>query len=156
MPALSAKIEAADPESTEVQTLFAQSDAYMADRYPAESNHQEDAQALRSQNVLLLGAYIDDKLVACGAVKRLHDYGEIKRVFVVGKHRGKGLSRPIMQKLEAHLLEHGIRIARLETGASEPAAIGLYESLGYVERTPFGDYREDPLSVFMEKELTRE
>lgn len=153
------RIEKADPESTEARALFAQSDAYMADRYPAESNHLEDSKALLSKNVLFLGAYINNELAACGAVKQLHDdsdYGEIKRLFVVSKHRGKGLSRLIMQKLEAHLREHGIPFARLETGASEPAALGLYKSLGYVERSPFGNYRHDPLSVFMEKKLTDE
>ncbi|HEV8436640.1 MAG TPA: GNAT family N-acetyltransferase, partial [Methylomirabilota bacterium] len=33
------------------------------------------------------------------------------------------------------------------------AALGLYRAAGYVERGPFGDYRPDPLSVFMEKRL---
>jgi putative acetyltransferase len=39
----------------------------------------------------------------------------------------------------------------LETGIRQPEALGLYERLGFVRRGPFGDYAEDPLSVFMEK-----
>jgi hypothetical protein len=35
----------------------------------------------------------------------------------------------------------------------QPEALGLYRALGYVERRPFGDYKSDPLSVFMEKAL---
>ena len=32
-------------------------------------------------------------------------------------------------------------------------AIDLYKKLGYSEIAPFGDYTEDPLSVFMEKKI---
>lgn len=39
----------------------------------------------------------------------------------------------------------------LETGISQPEALGLYERSGYARRGPFGAYAEDPLSVFMHK-----
>ena len=42
---------------------------------------------------------------------------------------------------------------RLETGIKQDAAIRLYESAGFRRRGPFGSYRDDPLSVFMEKPL---
>jgi putative acetyltransferase len=95
-------------------------------------------------------------LVGCGAVKILADdgrYGELKRVYVLESHRGKGYSKAIMEKLEGHLRAQGIELARLETGISQPEAIGLYRRLGYVEREPFGAYAADPLSLFMEKRL---
>jgi putative acetyltransferase len=41
----------------------------------------------------------------------------------------------------------------LETGPYQHQALGLYERLGYARRGPYGDYRDDPLSVFMEKRL---
>jgi putative acetyltransferase len=31
--------------------------------------------------------------------------------------------------------------------------VGLYRRFGYREREPFGEYRADPLSIFMEKFL---
>ena len=40
---------------------------------------------------------------------------------------------------------------RLEVGVHQPAALHLYRGAGYVERTPFGAYSHDPLSVFMEE-----
>jgi len=128
----------------------------MAALYPSESNHMESVRALALSNVLFLGGYVEGELVACGAVKSLTDdgtYGEIKRVFVLGPHRGKGLSKAIMQRLEEHLKANGIRIARLETGIKQPEALGLYKKLAYIERAPFGTYSSDPLSVFMEKRL---
>jgi len=145
-----------DPLSPEAQSLLAHSDAYMAALYPAESNHLESAEALRQPHVLFVGAHIDGALVGCGAVKTMNDdgtYGEIKRVFVLDAHRGKGLSKAIMQTLEAHLTASGVGLARLETGIHQPEALGLYEKLGYVAREPFGGYAPDPLSLFMEKQL---
>ena len=58
-----------------------------------------------------------------------------------------------MSHLEEHLLKSGIKIARLETGIKQPEALRLYRKLGYLERSPFASYHEDPLSIFMEKEL---
>ena len=149
-------IEPLNPNSEAAQALIASSDAYMEALYPSESNHLESVQALALSNVLFLGGYVEGELVACGAVKSLADddtYGEIKRVFVLESHRGKGLSKAIMQHLEEHLKANGIRIARLETGIKQPEALGLYRKLAYIERGPFGTYSSDPLSVFMEKRL---
>ena len=150
------RIEPTDPESDGARALIALSDAYMTTLYPAESNHLESASALKAPNVLFLGCFLQDQMVGCGAVKILSNdgrYGELKRVFVLESHRGKGYSKAIMEKLEGHLKSSGIALARLETGISQPEALGLYKRLGYVERAPFGAYVEDPLSVFMEKRL---
>jgi putative acetyltransferase len=150
------RIEPTDPESDSAQALIAMSDTYMTALYPAESNHLESASALKAPNVLFLGCFLQDQLVGCGAVKILSDdgrYGELKRVFVLESHRGKGYSKAIMEKLEGHLKTSGIALARLETGIRQPEALGLYKRLGYVERAPFGAYVEDPLSVFLEKRL---
>ena len=128
----------------------------MESLYPSESNHLESAAALTSPNVAFFGGYIDGELVACGAVKILDDdgrYGEIKRVFVVEEHRGKGLSKAVVACLERYLKESNIALACLETGIKQLEALGLYGSLGYAVREPFGGYAPDPLSVFMEKTL---
>ena len=149
-------IEALDPLSAPAAHLLALSDAYMASLYPAESNHMESPSALALPNVLFLGAYLDGELAGCGAVKLMHDdgsYGEIKRVYVLDAFRGRGVSKQLMHALEAHLVEQQIPLARLETGISQPEALGLYEKLGYQYRAPFGSYLLDPLSVFMEKRL---
>jgi putative acetyltransferase len=146
-----------DPHDTAAAALLAQSDAYMAALYPAESNHMESAASLTQPHVLFLGAWLDGTLAGCGAAKRMRDeagdYGEIKRVFVPPAFRGHGIARALMSGLEAHLREHGIALARLETGVSQPEALGLYRALGYVIRGPFGAYPPDPYSVFMEKRL---
>jgi len=145
-----------DPHTEAAGKLLALSDALMASLYPAESNHMEGPQALASDNVVFVGGYVDGELVGCGAIKKMDDdahYGEIKRVFVLEQHRGRGYSKKIMQHLEGELRAAGIPLARLETGNKQPEALALYQKLGYVERTPFGKYQPDPLSIFMEKRL---
>ena len=129
-------IEPLNPESAAAQLLIAKSDAYMTALYPSESNHLESVQALKLSTVFFLGGHIDGELDACGAAKTLTDdgrYGEIKRVFVLDHHRGKGLSKAIMERLETHLRATGVTIARLETGIKQPEALGLYRKIGYVD-----------------------
>ena len=149
-------IEYLNPDSPEVQTLLAVSDAYYVNLYPAESNHLESSDDLKKPNVLFVGCRIDGELVASGAAKIMQDDGsfaEIKRVFVVDDHRGKGLSSKVMCFLETELQSRGVSLFRLETGIKQPEALGLYRKLGYLERGPFGSYRADSYSVFMEKQV---
>ena len=148
------QIEALDPAAVEVQALIAASDAFYDGLYPEESNHLEARDDLDKSNVLFFGCRVDGKLVASGAAKLMDDdgdYAEIKRVFVLDAYRGQGLSAKIMNYLESELQRRGVRLLRLDTGVLQPEALGLYRKLGYRERGPFGAYRADPLSVFMEK-----
>jgi putative acetyltransferase len=148
------EIEHLDPDSTAVRALIAASDAYYDGLYPAESNHLEATSDLKKENVIYMGCRLGGELVAGGGAKLMRDdgdYAEIKRVFVIENYRGRGLSRRIMEALENELRNRGIKLFRLETGIRQPEALGLYRKLGYRERAPFGAYRPDPFSVFMEK-----
>ena len=73
-------------------------------------------------------------------------------MFVVPEARGRGIGRAILATIEAALPAHAAAL-RLETGIRQEAAIRLYEAAGFRRRGPFGSYRDDPLSVFMEKPL---
>jgi len=145
-----------DPTSEGARRLIALSDAYLEALYPPESNHFESPEALAQPHARFIGLYEGGELIACGGVKLLEDdgrYGELKRVYVQPTHRGHGYGRVIMTALEALLVQEGYFLARLETGIAQPEALGLYRAMGYYERAPFGSYRLDPLSVFMEKRL---
>ncbi len=148
------EIRRMNPSSEGATELIAELDAYQSSLYPAESNHFDSVDELSKSNVQFLGAFEYDVPLGCGAVKFLEDgYAEIKRMFVRPQARGKQIGRRILAELEAVAGEAGISLIRLETGIHQPEAIALYQKSGYEYVEPFGDYREDPLSVFMEKNL---
>jgi putative acetyltransferase len=145
------EIKRADPR--DFVDLLNASEALMASLYPAESNHMLDVETLRQPQMQFFGATFDGVAKGCGGFWAHADYVEIKRVFVDPSARGLGLSKKLMTSIENAARAAGFKIARLETGISQPEALGLYRSLGYLEREPFGDYKVDPLSLFMEKTL---
>ena len=78
------------------------------------------------------------------------------RVSETAAARGTGAGAKLLSLLERDAQARGITVLRLETGIHNDAALKLYRRFGYVERGPFGDYAEDPLSIFMERHLTGE
>jgi putative acetyltransferase len=69
--------------------------------------------------------------------------------------RGRGVGSALVRHIVAEARTQGMRRLSLETG-SWPyflPARALYARHGFVECGPFGDYREDPNSVFMTIEL---
>jgi len=147
------RIKQVDPTRAEVIELIHQLDEYQESMYPPESNHLDSIAELSKPNVIFHAAYADSEICGIGAVKVLNDYGEIKRLYVPEKHRGKGIAKEIVKELENCLVNRSIFTARLETGIHQHEAIDLYKKRGYSEIAPFGDYTEDPLSVFMEKKI---
>ncbi len=134
--------------------MLARLDAYCAALYPAESNHLLDIASLMQGDVLFLVARdVDGTAVGCAALVNKQDYGEVKRMFVDERRRGLGTGRKLLEHLVMFARMSGLSVLRLETGIHQPEAIGLYERLGFGRRAPFGDYREDPLSLFMEMRL---
>ena len=68
--------------------------------------------------------------------------------------RGQGFARKLLTALERHAGDAGYSLVKLETGIHQTEALRLFESNGYVRTTRYGQYPEDPLSVFMEKRLS--
>jgi putative acetyltransferase len=142
------------PDQPEIHALLAASDAYMASLYPPESNHLLDVSALMRPEVKFLVARIDGRAVGCGAVVESgKGWAEIKRMFVSPAARGKNIGRLLLKELESIAARRGITRLRLEMGISQPEALGLYRSAGFLDIGPFGSYGPDPLSLFMEKAI---
>jgi len=142
------------PDQPDVRTLIAELDEYQSALYPAESNHLLDIRSLCQPSVLFAVARDADGVAqGCGAVVLHTGYGEVKRMFVRPALRGRGIAGRMIAFLEKHSRSRGCRLLMLETGIKQPEAIALYRRFGYLECEPFGEYREDPLSLFMRKEL---
>jgi putative acetyltransferase len=147
-------IRPVDPTTPAVAELLAATDAHQAALYPPRSLHLVPAAALAGPEVVFLGVFVREELVGCGAfLVHGEQHAELKRMFVRPEYRGSGLGQRLLAALEAHASAAGMTPLRLETGVFQPEAIRLYERAGYTRCGPFGSYREDPLSVFMEKYL---
>ena len=125
---------------------------------PPESVHALDLDKLRAPGITFWSAWEGPLLLGCGALKELdRGHGEVKSMRTPAALRRKGAGRAIL----AHIIE----VARsryyerlsLETGSLEAfrPAQRLYESFGFTFCGPFGEYKEDPNSVFMTMRLDR-
>lgn len=147
-------IKPEDPDQPEILDLLAASEAHSARLYPPGSRELSTLESLRRPGVTFLVARQNGKAVGCGAIAPVPpQYGEIKRMFVDPSMRGKGVGRVVLERIEAIALQEGLSLLRLETGVKQPEATSLYRAAGFHFIGPFGNYKDAPMSVFMEKRL---
>jgi GNAT superfamily N-acetyltransferase len=122
--------------------------------YPDESRHGYSVDKLMHEGVVFFVTRVDGSPAGCGGVQIFDtDYGEIKRMFVRPQYRGLGLGKMMLDCLAEHARERQVGILRLETGIYQKEAVRLYEQYGFERRSPFGEYKDDPLSIYFEKRL---
>ena len=146
-------IQIESPRAGGVPELISALDGFLSSLYPPTSNHFLDLDQLTQPDIRLFVARRDGAPLACGALRIAADYGEVKRMYVAPAARGEGLGRAILARIESEARRAGLRVMRLETGNRQAEALALYKSAGYVDCGPFGEYRPDPLSRFLEKRL---
>lgn len=99
-------------------------------------------------------AYIAEIAVGCGAIKPFDAQSmEVKRMYVLPEHRGKGIAVNILQNLENWSAELQYKTCVLETGLQQPEAIALYKKSGYHVIPNYGQYIGIENSVCFEKQL---
>ncbi|MEO8261841.1 MAG: helix-turn-helix domain-containing GNAT family N-acetyltransferase [Pseudolysinimonas sp.] len=133
-------------------------------RYLAELSerfeHGYDAAAAISANDdevrlprgLTVVASLHGEPAALGLLKFHGDWAHLKRMWLSPSLRGIGLGRRLLQTLESHAADHGIRTVKLETNRALTEAIALYHRAGYREVAAFND--EPHGDHWFEKELT--
>ena len=145
-----------DLSGAPTRALIARHLAGMHANSPPESVHAFDVDGLKQPGVTFWSVWIGTDLAGCGALKVLDaERGELKSMRVADGFLGQGIGRAILEHLVAEARSRGLRSLWIETG-SAPAflpALRLYESAGFRRCGPFGDYREDPFSVFMTREI---
>ncbi|WP_082181897.1 GNAT family N-acetyltransferase [Aestuariivita boseongensis] len=128
----------------------------MRSQSPAESCHVMDDADLRAANAQVLGVGEDGILLGIVALTQLDPHhGEIKSMHTVEAARGRGVGRRLLRHLIDLARAEGFRRLSLETGSAESfaAARTLYLSEGFVVTQPFAGYVNDPLSVYMTREI---
>ena len=123
--------------------------AELASRYDGVADIEPDLPP--EQMVPTLAVRVGSEVVGCGSLREAPErgpgVGELKRMYVVPAHRGRGLSRRILLALEEIAIDRGLRRLVLETGVRQPEAIGLYRSAGYEQIPNYGVYADEPNSV---------
>jgi putative acetyltransferase len=146
------RIEADDLSGPQVQALLGEHLQSMRELSPAQSVHALDLDKLRQPGVSFWTAWEGQSLVGCGALKALSPlHGEIKSMRTPVSLRRRGAGRAMLQHILTTARQRGFERLSLETGTA-PAflpAHRLYESAGFTHCGPFGDYVEDPHSLFM-------
>lgn len=122
------------------------------------SAHALDLTVLRSPEVTFWSAWEGDRVLGVGALMRLSaDHGEIKSMHTAEAARRRGVGSALLREIMAAARARGMSRLSLETGSWPyfAPAREFYARHGFIECGPFGEYREDPNSVFMTMELER-
>jgi putative acetyltransferase len=119
---------------------------------PPGSVHALDLEALRHPSMTVWAVWKGEELMGCGALKALDGtHGEVKSMRTAARFQRNGVATALMRHILREARARGYRRLSLETGTPDAfaPARALYERFGFEECGPFGDYAEDPYSVFM-------
>lgn len=128
----------------------------MRETSPAESVHALDLDGLRAPGLRFWSAYDDGELVGCAALKRLSDeHAELKSMRTAPHRTRQGIASRLLVFVLDQARTAGFARVSLETGSQDffAPARTLYARHGFVVCEPFADYRPDPNSAFMTREL---
>jgi GNAT superfamily N-acetyltransferase len=103
-----------------------------------------------------VAAFLNEVAVGCGAIReRDARGGEIRRLYVRRDYRRRRVGHALLMHLMSEARRLGYERLCLETGSKQPAAMALYEAVGFTRIAPFGEYLDDPTSVCYEIWLSR-
>lgn len=139
-----------------LRDLIAHHQSHGGDIYPAESQHNMDGATLVAEGVRLFVSWLDGKPVAMGGWKPFNTASaELKSMHVLEAARGQGAGMAIVEAILDDARSNHRAAIFLETGslAIHAPARRLYERAGFAYCPPFGDYTDDPNSVFMTRAL---
>ncbi|MGV1011402.1 MAG: GNAT family N-acetyltransferase [Flavobacterium sp.] len=140
-------------DNSDFQNLVIQLDAYL--KILDGEDHEFYANFNKTSGLKhVVVCYENGIAIGCGAFKEYEtEIAEIKRMFTLPEHRGKGIAKAILSELENWAKEIKYSFSILETGYLQVDAIHLYTKLGYEVIENFGQYIGVENSVCMKKML---
>ncbi len=120
--------------------------------FTLEDSGEPDLWQMKHPHGTFVIARLEDLPVGCVGIKgEGGGFGEVKRMWITPAARGLGLGRKLMTYAENASRALGISTLRLDTNSVLSEAVGLYQSMGWVEIDPFND---NPYpDKFFEKQL---
>lgn len=146
------KIIIDDLTGSEVILLISEHLHGMTLHSPPESIHALGLEELKKPEITFWTAWEGDQLLGCGALKELdRQHGELKSMRTASAHLRKGVAQAMLEHIITEAQRRGYTRLSLETGSMDAftPARKLYEKYGFHYCPPFGDYEEDPNSLFM-------
>jgi putative acetyltransferase len=123
---------------------------------PPGSAHVFDVSRLKQSDVFFWTAWNDEILMGTGALKLLDtSHGEIKSMHTLQTARRSGVGAAMLLHIMDQAKAKGLKRLRLETGSFDffAPARAFYARHGFQECAPFGDYKPDPNSTFMTRDI---
>ena len=146
------KIEIDDLSRPEIHALLNEHLRSMYELSPPASVHALDLESLCKPDITFWSAWEGRLLLGCGAIKELDArHGEVKSMRTPDAVRRRGAGRALLAHIIAVAKSRGYERLSLETGsmAAFRPAQRLYADFGFSNCAPFGDYVDDPNSVYM-------
>lgn len=139
--------------NTDFINLVRELDRYLAITDGEEHDFYNQYNQLDTIKYVLV-AYENEVAIGCGAIKEFDENRvEVKRMFVLPNHRGKGIATKLLLGLEDWAKVLGFQKCILETGKRQTEAVVLYRRNNYQIIENYGQYKGMDNSICFEKEL---
>lgn len=144
-------IKIGDSHDPKIAALLQASHAMMEKLFPLEDNLCLSIDDFCAPDIQLFVAQCGEAVLGCVGLANRQSYGEIKSMFVSEDARNLGIASMLMDQIDKEAGSLKLPVIKLETGNKLGAAQNLYTRHGFIRCGPFGDYKENGSSVFMEK-----
>lgn len=116
---------------TQVLELFSEHDDYMIDFLGDDKDCYTRYSA--AENIEKVWVVFEDNApIGCVAYRtKTDDTGEVKRLFIRGNHRGKGISKTLLSEVKSYAKTQGCAKLFLDTRITLEPAVSLYRSIGF-------------------------
>jgi putative acetyltransferase len=153
-------LDVEDPRAADSVALFDEMSVFVLATYPEDEENgivPTTTDELAQHGVLVI-ARVGGAAAGSGALMAHEPVDgiavlEVKRMLVRPQFRGRGISKLVLQRLEAIARGRGAEKLVLMCGPRQPEALRLYETCGYSQRSAYGKHEDHPLSIFFEKHL---
>lgn len=118
--------------------------------------HLQDLTRLTPPNGIIYLLVVEGEIAGMGALRKLRDaIGEIKRMYIRPRYRGRGYGKQVLQRLLEVGREFGCSSFLLETSKFMTVAQHIYRSAGFIEREEYPESETPgilrPYQLYMEK-----
>jgi GNAT superfamily N-acetyltransferase len=147
------KIRRAMPSETDTASAIVE-EYYEAMNVVARDTREEFARLYFADGAGVWLARLEERVIGCIALRAMRQFsegGEVKRLYVQPKYRGRGIAVALHNALETYARKFGYQWLYLDTTDNMTSAIRFYEQQSYKR---CARYNENPqATIFMRKEL---